>query len=120
MLGGLHIRVSACVRTKAGDVSIQSDVFQVPFGCFHLRGVALSHVVHREHGLLTELGIVVKADLGIKADHWGKVKEEEEDEKDRVGGIETASGEEDESKQRERDEKEASHIKGQPIMNSPT
>lgn len=60
-----------CIRTKAGNVSIQSDIFEVPLGCLHLCGVALSHVVHGKHGFLTEFGVVVKVDLGIKANHWG-------------------------------------------------
>ncbi len=61
-----------CFRTKAGNVSIQADIFEVPLGCLHLCGVALSHVVHGEHGFLTELGVVVKVDLSIKANHWQK------------------------------------------------
>lgn len=64
--------IAFCFRTKAGDVSIQSDIFEVPLGSLHLRGVALTHVVHGKHTFLSELGIVVKADLGIKANHWRK------------------------------------------------
>lgn len=59
-----------CFHTKAGNISVQSDIFEVPLGCLHLCGVALSHVVHGEHGFLTELGVVVEVDLCIKANHW--------------------------------------------------
>lgn len=65
-------RNESCFHTKTCNVSIQSNIFEVPLGCLHLRGVALRHVVHGEHGLLTELSIVIKVDLGIKANHWGK------------------------------------------------
>lgn len=58
------------LRTKAGDVSVQSDIFEVPLGCLHLCGVALRHVIHGKHGFLTELSVVVKVDLSIKANHW--------------------------------------------------
>lgn len=67
---GMRFETGFCVRTKAGNVPIQSDIFEVPLGCLHLCGVALSHVVHGEHSLLTELSIVIKVDLSIKANHW--------------------------------------------------
>lgn len=63
-----HILFS--LHTKAGNVSIQSDIFEVPLSCLHLCGVALSHVVHGKHGFLTELCIIVEVDLGIEANHW--------------------------------------------------
>jgi len=61
-----------CFYTKAGYVSIQSNIFEVPLGCLHLCGVALDHVIHGKHGFLTELSVVIKIDLSIKANHWGK------------------------------------------------
>lgn len=57
-------------HTKAGYVSVQSDIFEVPLGCLHLCGVALSHVVHGKHSFLTELSVVIKVDFSIKANHW--------------------------------------------------
>lgn len=64
-------------HTKAGDVSIQPDVFEVPLGRRRLGGVALRLVVHGEHRLLAELGVVVEADLRVEANHWRKEEEEE-------------------------------------------
>jgi len=63
-------------HTKAGDVSVQPDVFEVPLGRRRLRGVALRLVVHGEHRLLAELGVVVEADLRVEANHWRKEEEE--------------------------------------------
>ncbi len=62
------------LRTKAGNVSVQPDIFEVPLGCLHLCGVALSHVVHGKHGFLTELSVVIKVDLSVKANHWRDVE----------------------------------------------
>lgn len=61
-----------CLRTKAGDVSVEADVLQVPLSRLSLQGVTLAHVVHSEHGFLTELGVVVEIDLGVKANHCGQ------------------------------------------------
>lgn len=81
-------------HTEAGDVSVQSDIFEVPLGCLHLRRVALRHVVHGEHRLLTELGVVIKVDLGIKANHWGKETEERRETKKTKGlGLKAAGKE---------------------------
>ena len=63
------VRASSCDRTETGDVSVQSDVFQVPLGRLRLGGVALRHVVHGKHRLLTELCVVVKVDFGVEANH---------------------------------------------------
>lgn len=77
-MGG--VCASRCVRsdgeirflTKAGNVPIQSDIFKVPLCCSHLRGVGLRHVIHGKHVFLTELSVVIKVDLSIKANHYGK------------------------------------------------
>lgn len=58
------------ICTKAGDVAVHADVFEAPLCRLRLYGVALAHVVHGEHVLLAELGVVVKVDLGIEANHW--------------------------------------------------
>lgn len=79
---------ASCVHTEAGDVSVQSDVFEVPLGRLRLRGVTLRHVVHGEHGSLAELGVVVKVDLGIKANHW----RDGETTKGRVGNTDGSRG----------------------------
>lgn len=73
-----------CFHTKAGNVPVQSNIFEIPLGCMHLRGVALSHVVHGKDSLLTELSIVVKVDLRIKANHWDQDKEGQGDGNNRV------------------------------------
>lgn len=58
------------LHTKAGNVSIHSNIFEVPLCCLHLCGVALSHVVHGKHVFLTELSVVVKVDFSVKTNHW--------------------------------------------------
>lgn len=74
LLFGMYASAGMCsvlvlLHTKAGDVSVQSDIFQVPLSCLHLQGVTLSHVVHGKHGFLTELGVVIEVDFSIKANH---------------------------------------------------
>lgn len=70
MCAGMSSATGFCFHTKAGNISVQSDIFEVPLGCLCLCRVTLSHVVHGKHSFLTELSIVVKVDLSIKANHW--------------------------------------------------
>lgn len=76
------------LRTKAGDVSVEADVLQVPLSRLGLQGVALAHVVHGEHRFLTELGVVVEIDFGVKANHcWERSGEEHRRQADKHGEL---------------------------------
>ena len=59
----------SAILTKTGNVSIQPNIFEAPLCCLRLRGVGLAHVIHGKHVFLAELGVVVKVDLRIEANH---------------------------------------------------
>lgn len=57
------------MRTEAADLAVHADVVEVELGGGGLARVVLGRVVHGKDGLLAEARVVIKANLGIKADN---------------------------------------------------
>jgi hypothetical protein len=55
--------------TKASNVAIHANVIEVELRCLLFSGVRLGHIIHGKDFLLTELCVVVKVDLRVKAYH---------------------------------------------------
>ena len=60
---------------EAPDVAIKFDKVQVRFLCLNLRRFLLRYVTEVEHFFLPELGVIVKAKLGV---HTGKKRVRQE------------------------------------------